>query len=216
MADTLREEFEAWTTGPEGAWIDGAVWRDSNGNYGEVEIAREWEIWQAANRAALASRPAEVDDEGLPPLPDHIEVGGEGWDIEDFKSEKTFTVDHLWQYARYAVVADQAQRGDGWISVDDRMPGKERCLAAYVNAAGKHRIIRAMYVDQFQIDAGEDAIDQGNCEYNEADDTFYLKAGWLECIDNWDDYSSIYVTEGTVTHWRRLPAAPSHTTNKEK
>ena len=62
MADTLREEFEAWTTGPEGAWIDGAVWRDSNGNYGEVEIAREWEIWQAATRAALASRPAEADD----------------------------------------------------------------------------------------------------------------------------------------------------------
>lgn len=67
MADTLREEFEAWTTGPEGAWIDGAVWRDSNGNYGELEIAREWEIWQAATRAALASRPAEVGDEGLPP-----------------------------------------------------------------------------------------------------------------------------------------------------
>ena len=62
MADTQREEFEAWTTGPEGAWIDGEVWRDSNGNYGEVEIAREWEIWQAATRAALASRPAEVDD----------------------------------------------------------------------------------------------------------------------------------------------------------
>lgn len=60
--------------------------------------------------AALAPRPAEVGDEGLPPLPDHIEVGGEGWDIEDFKSEKTFTVEHMWQYARDAVATDRARR----------------------------------------------------------------------------------------------------------
>ena len=116
---------------------------------------------------------------------------------------------------RRAALASRPAEVDDWINVEDRLPGKERCLAAYVNAMGKHRIIRAIYAGQFQIDAGEDAIDQGNCEYNEADDTFYLKAGWLECIDNWDDYSSIYVTEGTVTHWRSLPSAPSHTTNKD-
>lgn len=96
-----------------------------------------------------------------------------------------------------------------WISVDERLPDAGHCLATYRNQHGKLRIIRAKYARQFEIDAGEDAIDQGNCEYNEADDTFYLKAGWLECIDNWDDYSSIYVTEGEVTHWMPLPAAPS-------
>ena len=97
----------------------------------------------------------------------------------------------------------------GWIGVDARLPDAGYCLATYRNQHGKLRIIRAKYARQFEIDAGEDAIDQGNCEYNEADDTFYLKAGWLECIDNWDDYSSIYVTEGEVTHWMPLPAAPS-------
>ena len=107
----------------------------------------------------------------------------------------------------------QAQAGQvavpGWISVDERLPDAGHCLATYRNQHGKLRIIRAKYARQFEIDADEDAIDQGNCEYNEADDTFYLKAGWLECIDNWDDYSSIYVTEGEVTHWMPLPAVPS-------
>lgn len=36
----------------------------------------------------------------LPPLPPEIEVGGEGWDIEDFKSWKTFTVDDMEKFAR--------------------------------------------------------------------------------------------------------------------
>lgn len=97
----------------------------------------------------------------------------------------------------------------GWISIEECLPDSGYCLATYRNQHGKLRIIRAKYARQFEIDAGEDAIDQGNCEYNEADDTFYLKAGWLECIDNWDDYSSIYVTEGEVTHWMPLPATPS-------
>lgn len=92
-----------------------------------------------------------------------------------------------------------------WISVDERLPEKE-CLAVYVTPHGKQRLIRAKYARQFQIEAeGDDR----ETEYNEADDTFYIKAGWLECIDNWGEYSSYYVTEGTVTHWMSLPAAPS-------
>lgn len=95
-----------------------------------------------------------------------------------------------------------------WINVDERLPDGRICLATYRNAAGKLRIIRAKYASQYEVDADEDAIDQGNCEYNEADDTYYLKAGWLECVDNWDEYSSMYVTEGEVTHWMPLPPLP--------
>lgn len=107
-------------------------------------------------------------------------------------------------------VAQQApaQAVPGWISVDERLPDAGYCLATYRNQHGKLRIIRAKYARQFEIDAGEDAIDHGNCEYNEADDTYYLKAGWLECIDNWGEYSSVYVCEGEVTHWMPLPALP--------
>ncbi|WP_312547630.1 DUF551 domain-containing protein [Massilia sp.] len=98
------------------------------------------------------------------------------------------------------------QAGDAWISVEDRLPEKE-CLAAYVTQNGKVRLIRAKYARQFQIEASGD--DDCGAEYNENDDTFYIEAGWLECIDNWGEYSSCYVVEGTVTHWMPLPAAPS-------
>lgn len=96
-------------------------------------------------------------------------------------------------------------RAAGWVSVEDRLPGKE-CLAVYVTPSGKQRLIRAKYARQFQIEAQGDDCET---EYNDADDTFYIKAGWLECIDNWGEYSSCYVTEGTVTHWMPLPAAPA-------
>ena len=45
-------------------------------------------------------------------------------------------------------------------------------------------------------------------EYDEAADTYYVTEGWYECIDNWDDYSSVAVTEGEVTHWMPLPQPP--------
>lgn len=95
-----------------------------------------------------------------------------------------------------------------WISVDEHLPEKQ-CLAVYVTPSGKQRMIRAKYVRQFQEEASGDEMDQCETEYNEADDTNYLKAGWLECIDNWGEYSSCYVTEGVVTHWMPLPTPPA-------
>jgi hypothetical protein len=98
----------------------------------------------------------------------------------------------------------EARNEAQWISVEAQLPEKE-CLAVYVTPRGKQRMIRAKYVRKFQIEAQGD-----DCEtdYNEDDDTFYIKAGWLECIDNWGEYSSCYVTEGFVTHWQPLPEFP--------
>lgn len=108
-----------------------------------------------------------------------------------------------------ALTAPTAAEGpseqDAWISVEDQLPEKE-CLAVYVTPNGKQRLIRAKYARQFQIEAEGDDCET---EYNEDDDTFYIKAGWLECIDNWGEYSSCYVTEGTVTHWKPSPALPA-------
>jgi hypothetical protein len=99
-----------------------------------------------------------------------------------------------------------------WISVEDRLPEKY-CLAAYVNSAGRHRIIRAMHVKQYEIEAtGDDCYS----EYREEDNTEYLKPGWYECIDNWGEYSSCFVNEGTVTHWMPLPEAPQKSAQGEK
>jgi hypothetical protein len=106
--------------------------------------------------------------------------------------------------ARDAGTQAAAEVRDAWISVDEPLPEKE-CLAVYLTPAGKQRLIRAKYARQFQIEAEGDDCET---EYNEDDDTFYLKAGWLECVDNWGEYSSCYVTEGTVTHWMPSPALP--------
>lgn len=92
----------------------------------------------------------------------------------------------------------------GWVSVADGLPEKY-CLAAYQNRAGRHRIIRAMSVKQYEIEATGDECDS---ETNDADDMEYIKAGWYECIDNWGDYSSVKVCEGEVTHWMPLPPLP--------
>jgi hypothetical protein len=100
---------------------------------------------------------------------------------------------------------DELTGAEDWIKVEDSLPEGE-CLAIYVTPAGKRRMIRAKYARQFQIEAEGDDCET---EYNEDDDTFYIKAGWLECIDNWGEYSSCYVVEGAVTHWKRLPAPPS-------
>lgn len=56
-------------------------------------------------RAALASRPAEVDDEGLPPLPEP--------DVTTLKGGMYFTAEQFRQGQRDAVAADRARMAAG-------------------------------------------------------------------------------------------------------
>lgn len=91
-----------------------------------------------------------------------------------------------------------------WTSVEDSLPAKY-CLAVYVTPRGQQRIIRAMYVTKYEIEATGDECDS---ETNDADDLEYIRAGWYELIDNWGDYSSVRVCEGVVTHWTPLPLTP--------
>jgi hypothetical protein len=93
-----------------------------------------------------------------------------------------------------------------WISVSQQMPPVSRgVLAFYKNVLGHGRIIRAEWIPAKTIVADTD--DQQS-EYDEATDEFYVPEGWYEKINNWDDYSSVFVREGTITHWMPLPASP--------
>lgn len=114
--------------------------------------------------------------------------------------------------ATLAAPAAQAPMPVQWISVEDHLPEKY-CLAAYLTRHGRFRIIRAMYVKQYEIEATGDECDS---EYSEADDLEYIKAGWYECIDNWGEYSSCAVNEGKVKFWMPLPAAPEQSALGEK
>ncbi|WP_312517264.1 DUF551 domain-containing protein [Massilia sp.] len=149
------------------------------------------------------------DDQWIFDLAANYEVGGKG-----LYGPCTFSAEGLSKFAhavlRSSAVAQQApeQAEPGWISADERLPDGGYCLATYRDRAGKLRIIRAKYVRQYEVEASGDECGGQSTEYNEAYDTEYLKAGWLECIDNWGEYSSVYVCEGEVTHWRRLPPLP--------
>ena len=93
---------------------------------------------------------------------------------------------------------------DAWIAAKDQLPEKY-CLAVYETSRGKKRIIRAMHVRQYEIEASGDECDS---ETNDADEMEYIRAGWYELIDNWGDHSSVAVSEGVVTHWMPLPPLP--------
>ena len=97
---------------------------------------------------------------------------------------------------------------EGWIPVGERMPDALKpVMASYTsNYDGKSRTIRARWVAKLTQESED--IDDFDAQYDEETDTYYDHEGWYELIDNWGEYSSVAVTEGEVTHWQPLPAAP--------
>lgn len=98
-----------------------------------------------------------------------------------------------------------------WSLAADELPscGKP-VLAYYLNSHGKGRRIRAEYVKAWTVQADDLSDPDTECvEYSEKEDAYYIRQGWYELIDNWDEYGRIAVHEGVITHWQELPAAPS-------
>ena len=93
-----------------------------------------------------------------------------------------------------------------WRPVSEKPEKDQIVIATYLNQCGKRRRVRAVYVRQYEEEAGED--DELCVEYCEEKDEWYLKEGWYELIDNWYDYSSVAIVEGTVDHWLPMPPAP--------
>jgi hypothetical protein len=95
-----------------------------------------------------------------------------------------------------------------WIPVAQRMPESSvTVLAYYKNSHGHDRRIRALWVQAKTLEASGDW--DGDCDYDEEADTYYCPQGWYECMDNWDEFRSIFVHEGEITHWMPLPPAPN-------
>lgn len=116
------------------------------------------------------------------------------------------------QRAEHAeLAAHAAETAPGWISAEDRLPDSGRAvLAYYLNRQGMGRRIRAEYVTRWTVEAEMfDDPDTECVEYSEQADAYYVTEGWYELIDNWGEYSSVSVTEGIITHWMPLPAAPA-------
>ncbi len=89
------------------------------------------------------------------------------------------------------------------------LPEKDQIvIATYLNSNGKRRCVRAVYIRQYEEEAGEDDELYVDVEYCEEQDEWYLKEGWYELIDNWPDYSSVAIVEGVVDWWMPMPPAP--------
>ena len=102
-------------------------------------------------------------------------------------------------------------RKQEWISVEDRLPESGvRCLLCcdVKRYDGTHRqyICDGYHAERFKEECYS-ADDECVTEYNEETDEYYLHEGWYECINNWDDYSSIAIDD-KVTHWMPLPEPP--------
>jgi len=97
-----------------------------------------------------------------------------------------------------------------WIPVGERLPESERTvLAYYLNSHGKGRRIRAEYIAAKTKGADDGWDSDCDADYDEATDQSYWPCGWYEVMDNWDGLTHVAVTEGEVTHWMPLPAAPA-------
>lgn len=142
--------------------------------------------------------------DALPPLP-----ASQAFSL----TRSVYTADDMHAYARAALASRDAEiaklrQGEpvAWVPVAERMPKSGvTVLACYTNRYGNVRRIRAEWVAAKTIES------DGDCEigeYDEATDCCYDPEGWYEKIDNWDDYSSVVVNEGEVTHWMALPAPP--------
>lgn len=149
--------------------------------------------------ATPAPAPAQAQQaEALPPLPP-VDYDA-GW-------HRQYTADQMRAYARAALAATPAPAPQ-WVPVSERLPDANRkVLATYTNELGNRRTIVARWTPAKTVEADTDD-DEGVAEYDEATDTYYLREGWWEAINNWGDYSQVFVNEGKVDHWMPLPAAP--------
>ena len=110
-----------------------------------------------------------------------------------------------WETVRAALAAEP-QQPVVWTSIKDAMPQSGvTVLVCYRNSLGNIRRIRAKWTAAKTVEANAE-YDWG--EHDEATDAYWTPEGWYECIENWDEFSSIAVGEGEVTHWMPLPLAP--------
>jgi len=92
-----------------------------------------------------------------------------------------------------------------WISVEDELPDR-KVIAFYKNRSGTTRRIMAEYFHRYTVESSmEDGVED---EYSEKNDNYYIVEGWYEIIDNWEDWGSVRVIEGEITHWIPLPKPP--------
>jgi hypothetical protein len=127
---------------------------------------------------------------------------------EILKSDMTVTVPQLVvnEYNQLKLENIALKEQLRWRPASELPEEDQIVIATYLNSYGKRRRVRAVYIRQYEEEAGDD--DELCVEYCHEKDEWYLKEGWYELIDNWD-YSSAAIVEGVVDYWMPFPPAPA-------
>lgn len=202
LTDDERPELPSPVYGP-----DTQVDEDSDGAY----TVEQMEAYADAREAAVLAKLAQQEPVAWRVHPFDYGIGHQGAyaathqpQQRDAWIRKGWAVQALYTHPA-PQQADRQRVPDGWIETSKAMPPSGQVvLAYYKNKLGNTRRIRAQWV---AAKTSEASIDSDCGEYDEATDTYYDPEGWYECIDNWDCYSSVFVS-AQITHWMPLPAAP--------
>ena len=85
------------------------------------------------------------------------------------------------------------------------LPAKDEVvLAKCVGENGYEVVVRAEYYRQYQELAEGNGEEFDTIELCPDDDEWYLKEGWYELIQNWSEYSSLYI-DMLVEKWLPIP-----------
>lgn len=108
----------------------------------------------------------------------------------------------------------EKQLSSGWIPVSERLPDnntKVQVTGVRYSEYTKENIyvrFNAKYIGKHSIkvdDMWSYCEDYTWNDYVEEEDEYYVNEGWYETIENWDDYTEVYVNDYKVIAWQPLP-----------
>lgn len=127
------------------------------------------------------------------------------------------------RYTRLAISALEKQLNGGWIPVSERLPDNNTKVQVtgvrYSEYTKKNIYVRfnAKYIGKHSIkvdDMWSYCEDYDWNDYVEEEDEYYVNEGWYETIENWDDYTEVYVSDYEVIAWQPLPPAYTEVDNE--
>ena len=100
-----------------------------------------------------------------------------------------------------------------WIPCSERLPETNKSVQItfreYLKYSKEYHygVCKAVYISEHSVktcDMWTDCDDDELSIYDEVEDEYYVKSGWYEVIEHWDEYSNIRIY-CEVTAWMPLP-----------